>query len=247
MKLTARIGTMLRELTRRGWLRHVGGLAVAALIVWAFLELRAQWSPMHKWNRAFGDASMLLVAMTMAIGPLARLWPGFALFLPWRREFGIWAIVAGGVHTVIILDGWVEWDLARLVGYVFHPLLNQYVMVEKGFGLGNLIGIAALLYGLVLAATSNDLSQRVLGMTVWKFIQQGAYVLWALVVVHTGYFLYIHFQDFHRPVPEPNVLRMPFAVMVGAVLMLQIAASIKTWRRRRLHRGGVRYGAMGQT
>lgn len=231
----------LRDISGRAWFRHLGGVLIAAAAVYLFAELRAEWSPMHKWNRAFGDASLVLVAMTMAIGPMSRLWSRAKVLLPWRRELGIWAVVAGGIHTVIIFDGWIEWDLARLVGFVFHPGLGDYVMLDKGFGFGNMIGIAALLYGFVLAITSNNLSQRVLGMPVWKFIQQAAYVLWALVVAHTAYFYYIHFLDFHRRVPEPNALQWPFAILVSAVLALQIAASVKTWRlrRRRDGAGGV--------
>lgn len=222
--------------------RHLGGIVAAALIMYLFAEVRSEWSPMHKWNRAFGDASLVLVALAMAIGPLARLWARVTPLLPWRREFGIWAVVAGGVHAVVILNGWVEWELPRLFGFVLHPALGQYVMVEKGFGLGNVIGIAALIYGLVLAATSNDLSQRALGLPVWKFVQQGVYVLWALIVAHTAYFLYIHFLDFHRQTPEPNILQWPFVALVGLVLSLQLAASWRTWKLRRRRVAGWRAG-----
>ena len=238
-KIEGRAGGWRRFIGATG-LRHLGGIILAALVVYLFSEARSEWSPMHKWNRAFGNASLVLVALAMAIGPLSRLWARATPLLPWRREFGIWAVVAGGVHTVVILSGWIEWELPRLFGLMLHPGLGEYVMVEKGFGLGNLIGIAALLYGIVLAMTSNDLSQRVLGLPIWKFIQQGAYVLWALIVAHTAYFLYIHFLDFHRQTPEPNILQWPFAVLVGMVLSLQIAASWRTWRlrRRRISRGG---------
>jgi len=54
--------------------------------------------------------------------------------------------------------------------------------------------------------------------------------LWMLIVLHTGYFLYLHFVDFHRRVPEPNWAQLPFALLVGAVVLLQLAASIKTWK-----------------
>lgn len=238
-KKDGRRGGWRRFIGATGW-RHLGGIAVAALVVYLFSEARAEWSPMHRWNRAFGDASLVLVALAMAIGPLARLWPRAAALLPWRREFGIWAVIAGGVHTAVILDGWVEWELPRLFGFQFHPGLGEYVMLEKGFGLGNVIGVAALLYGFLLAVTSNDMSQRILGLPIWKFVQQGAYVLWALIVAHTAYFLYIHFLDFHRATPQPNLLQWPFAGLVGAVLALQMAASWRTWRlrRRRAANGG---------
>ena len=182
-----------------GWkTRHFVVLLAAGLGAYAFLESRAQWSEMHRWNRAIGDMSLILVALSMAIGPLARLWAMFRPAIPWRRELGIYSVLLAAVHTIIILAAWVEWDLIRILGYEFHPMLSRYVMLQHGFGLANVLGILALVYGTVLALSSNDRSQRYLGGAVWKFLQQSAYVLWALIVVHTAYFLYLHFQDFHR-------------------------------------------------
>ncbi len=224
-----------------GWKwRHLWIVLLAAVGVLAFAESRAEWSAMHRWNRAVGDTSLLLVSLAMAAGPLARLWSWARGFLPWRRELGVWGTLLAIAHTAVILDGWVEWDLIRSVGYELHPLLGQYVMVQHGFGLANLVGFGALAYGIVLAISSNDRSQKFLGGPVWKFLQQGAYVLWVLVVVHTAYFLYLHFQDFHRQVPDPNWLQGPFAGLVVLVAGLQAAAFWKTWR---LKRSGRAYAA----
>jgi sulfoxide reductase heme-binding subunit YedZ len=214
-----------------GWkMRHISILLVSVLGTYVFLESRAEWSEMHRWNRAVGDVSILLIASSMAIGPLTRIWPTFRPALPWRRELGIYGILLATIHAVIILAGWVEWDLYRLFGYEFHPQFIRYVMLRHGFGLANLIGIVALLYGLVLAFSSNDWSQRLLGGSVWKFLQQGAYILWMLIVIHTAYFLYLHFQDFHRSVPDPNWAQWPFAGLVTVVALLQLIAFMKTWK-----------------
>ncbi len=118
-------------------------------------------------------------------------------------------------------------------GYALHPTAGVYVMLNHGFGLANVIGIVALVYGMVLALVSNDWSQRKLGGSAWKFLQQGAYVLWMLILVHTAYFLYLHFQDFHKQVPAPNWVQFPFIGLVVAVTLLQFAAFFKTWRSRR--------------
>jgi methionine sulfoxide reductase heme-binding subunit len=217
-----------------GWkTRHLAVLILAGLGTYAFLESRAEWSDMHRWNRAIGDMSLVLVAMSMAIGPLARLSARFRTAIPWRRELGIYGVLLAVVHTVIILVGWVEWDLMRLFGYEFHPQARVYVMLRHGFGLANAIGILALVYGIVLALASNDRSQRFLSGPVWKFLQQSAYVLWMLIVIHTAYFLYLHFQDFHRNLPEPNWAQIPFAGLVALITLLQLAAFLKTWRSKR--------------
>lgn len=214
-------------------MRHVAVVLVAGVGTYLLLESRAEWSPMHRWNRAIGDMSVVLIALSMALGPLARLWDRFKVAIPWRRELGIYGVVLAFVHTAIILNGWVEWDLILLFGYVLHPQTGRYVMFQHGFGLSNIIGIIALVYGLVLALSSNNRSQKLLSGSVWKFLQQSAYVLWMLIVVHTAYFLYLHFQDFHRNTPDPNWAQIPFAVLVGLITLLQLAAFLKTWKTKR--------------
>ena len=214
-----------------GWkLRHLVILIIAGLGTYLFVKSRIGWSEMHLWNRAVGDMGLVLIASSIVLGPLARLWKMFRITLPWRRECGIYGVLLAIIHTVIILDSWIKWDLAQIFGYMLHPQTAQYVMLLHGFGLANVIGIVALMYGMVLAASSNDWSQQKLSGSVWKYLQQGVYVLWMLVVVHTGYFLYIHFQHFHKEVPDPNWAQLPFAVLVGIVISLQLAAFLKTWK-----------------
>lgn len=221
-------------LKRAGWkTRHLTTLLIAVLAVYVFWLTRFDWSDMHRWNRAFGDASVVLVAAAMMIGPVARLWSKFRVLIPWRRELGVWGVVLAIIHTAIILIGWVNWDFARLFGYEFHPQLDRYVMLQHGFGLANILGIAALVYGVLLALTSNNLSQRILGGAVWKFFQQATYVLWAFIVFHTFFFLFLHFQHFHQPVPKPNWIQWPFVSLVLAVMLLHGAAFCKTWRQDR--------------
>ncbi|WP_439142321.1 ferric reductase-like transmembrane domain-containing protein [Pseudooctadecabacter sp.] len=213
------------------WVRHVLVVIFAVLATALFLYSRAEWSPMHRWNRAIGDVSLVLIAMAMMLGPLSRLWRSAARVLPYRRELGIYAVVLAFIHATIILFGWVELDLMRLFGFEFHPGLQRYVMVNHGFALANVLGLLGLIYGLVLGLTSNDLSLRLMGNSIWKYVQRGTYVLWWLSVAHTAYFLFIHFLDYHRQTPEPNWAQWPFVVLVAVVLGLQIAASTVTWRK----------------
>ena len=214
-----------------GWkIRHLWVAIFAVLGSYAFLESRAEWSELHRWNRAVGDMSLVMVALAMVVGPVSRLWKSFRMILPWRRELGIYAVLLAIIHVAIILVAWVEWDLVKLFGYEIHPVTGKYVMLQHGFGLANAIGIVALFYAIALALTSNDWSQKRLGGVSWKFLQQGAYVYWMLIAVHTAYFLYLHFQDFHRQVPDPNWAQLPFAILVLLVISLQFAAFLKTWR-----------------
>lgn len=228
-----RIGVRFAGWAGRAAPRHLVTIGIAAGLVYAFGAVHGQWSDMHRWNKAAADASLLLLTFTMAAGPAARLWPTLRRLLTFRRELGIYSVLLALVHTVIILDGWVEWDLLRLAGFALHPELGRYVMVQHGFGLANLIGIVALGYGAVLMITSNDRTVRFLTGPVWKFLQTGSYVLWALVVVHTAYFLFMHFLDFHRPLPDPNPLQWAFVALVMLIIALRLAASVQSWQHRR--------------
>lgn len=212
--------------------RHVLVLLLAAVLVPLFAEVQGQWSAMHRWNRAFGDASLVLVALSFGLGPLSRLYRRAGRFLAFRREMGIYGCILAFVHAFIVLAGWVEYDLNRLFGFEFHPQLQIYVMVENGFGLGNALGIGALVLVLLLATTSNDFAVRKLGSSGWKFIQMGVLPLWWLSIAHVAYFLYAHFLSFHRNIPDPNPLQLPFAILVALILALRIAAYVRTVRGR---------------
>jgi len=218
-----------------GWkARHHVVLLAAGFGAYAFMESHTDWSEMHHWNRAFGDMSVVFIALSMIIGPLNRLSAVFRSAIRWRRELGIYGVVLAVVHTVIILAGhWVEWDLARLFGYELDHLTGVYVMRQHGLGLANAIGVIGLLYGIVLALASSDWSQRLLSGSVWKFLQRSAYVLWMLIVIHTAYFMYLHFQNFRTTVPGPNWAQIPFAWLVALVALVQLAAFLKTWRSKR--------------
>jgi sulfoxide reductase heme-binding subunit YedZ len=217
-------------LTGKVGIRHQAVILFAAAVVVGFAAVHAQWSPMHRWNRAFGDGSMVLVALSMGIGPLARLFRPAVRLLRFRRELGIYGFLLALVHTVIILVGWVQWDLMRLFGFEWHPDFQVYVMFQQGFGLANGIGLAALFLASILALTSSDLAMRRLGPSGWKFLQMGVLPLWWLTVAHVAYFLFLHFMSFHRDTPDPSPLQIWFVGLVILVLGLRAAAYLQTVR-----------------
>ena len=217
-------------LARRVIVRHLLVAGLGAGLLAGFSYVHGDWSPMHRWNRAFGDVSLFLVALAVGLGAFSRLVRSGSRMLPYRRELGIHACLYAVIHTAIILVGWVEFDLMRLIGFEWHPDLRAYVMLQQGFALANAIGLAALVLVILLAATSSDLAMRRLGSSGWKFLQMGVMSLWWLAVAHVGYFLFIHFLSFHRSIPDPNPLRPWFVALVVAVMILRGAAYIATIR-----------------
>lgn len=230
MTSSAFLRSAMRGLARKTLFRHMLVAILATGFLLGFAAVHAQFSPMHRWNRAFADASLVLIAMSVGLGPLSRFLRAAVPLLPFRREMGIQGCLLVFVHAAIILIGWVEWDLMRLFGFEWHPDLSAYVMFQHGFGLANAIGIAALVLAVVLAATSSDLAMRRLGLSGWKFLQMGVLPLWWLTVAHVAYFLFMHFLSFHRATPPPNPLQPWFVGLVVLVLGLRTAAYLKTIR-----------------
>ena len=216
-------------------LRRHGIVALASIVLalpfW-FGRLNWVWD-MRLW-RAVGDSALLLLFFTLAIGPIARLWPPAARLVSWRRETGIWYGLAAVAHTLLVFDGWTRWDWLRFLGYEFIPALNRTARMEPGFGLANLIGLVAIFLTLLLVATSSNWAINKLGASAWKWLQYGSYTVFYLVVLHTMYFLFIHYTvSFHRQVPpDPNWFQTPFLILAFTIPLLQAAAFVKTVSRR---------------
>ena len=215
-------------------LRHGITVAVAALLLVGFWASRPEWSPEMRLWKAVGDTAVVLLLASLAIGPLARLWRPAGRLVPWRRQIGIWTAVVAVAHSLLVIDGWARWSVRRFLGFEFIPQLGREARLEPGFGLANLIGLVALLWLLVLLATSSDRALRSLGPTAWKWLHQGSYVVLYLVLLHTAYFLFLHYTlSFHKPPAPANWFRWPLVLLGLAVVGLQWAAFWSTVRRRR--------------
>ncbi|MFP5298827.1 MAG: ferric reductase-like transmembrane domain-containing protein [Actinomycetota bacterium] len=227
----------LPRTTRQSFIRNAGVLILSAVLFAIFWFGRMDWDPEMRLWRAFGDVSILLLFGSLVLGPLAKLSRAWARLLPWRRELGVWCAVTAVVHAILVLVGWVEWDFGRLFGYEFIPELGRTARLEPGFGLANLVGLVAVVWALVLGITSSNRAVRFLGSPAWKWLHNGAYVLFYLAVLHTAYFLFMHYTlSFHREVPPPNWFRWPLVALGAVVLVLQYSAFVKTANRRRRHR-----------
>ncbi|WP_412026473.1 ferric reductase-like transmembrane domain-containing protein [Deinococcus yunweiensis] len=213
--------------------RHGVVAGAAVVLTVGFVLSRPEWSMEHRVWRALGDAGLLLLFTSLAIGPAGVLWPRLARLRAWRREVGIWFGLLALLHTAVILQGWLRWDMARLLGYEYVPQLGRVARLEPGLGLANLLGLAAAALTLMLLVTSSDRAIRRLGPSAWKFVQLASYPVFYLSALHTAYFVFMHFSaSFHRPVPtDANWFRLPFLALTALLIALQVAAFVKTTRR----------------
>lgn len=209
-------------------MRHLAVALLAGALVAGFWMSRPTWSPEMRLWKAVGDAAFALLLATLAAGPLARLARPAKRLLPWRRQLGIWFAVVASIHGFLVINGWARWGLRRFLGYEVVPQLGREVRLEPGFGLANLIGLTALVFALLLAATSSDRALRRLGPG-WKWLHQSALFVFYLSLLHAGYFLFIHYTaSFHKQAPPPDWFRLPFVALGVGLVGLQAMAFMKT-------------------
>ena len=221
--------------------RHTVVVLLAVAVSIPFWYGRLDWDTEMRLWRAVGDGSFVLLFLILTLGPMARLWPALNRLLPWRKELGIWFAVLAIAHTLLVLDGWVRWEWMRFFGYEFIIRVGRYARMEPGFGLSNLIGFVAVVLAVPLMITSSAWAVKRLGSSAWKWLHIGAYTIFYLVVLHTLYFLFMHYTvSFHRQVPlDENWFRYPFLVTALLVLGIQMSAFVLTVRKRTVtrHRG----------
>ncbi len=224
-------GRAQKSAVRRGprpIVRHALVALLAGVLVWVFWASRPKWDADMRLWKAVGDAAFSLLLLALSVGPLARLVRAARPLLTWRRQLGIWFAITATIHGVLIINGWARWSLRRFLGYEFIPELGREVRLEPGFGLANLIGLTALVFALMLAATSSDWAVRRLGRG-WKWLHHSAHFVFYLALLHVGYFQFIHYTvSFHKQVPEPDWFQLPFVLLGSGLVTLQIAAFIKT-------------------
>lgn len=219
-------------LRRKFLLRHVASAAAMWLLVILYLNAFGGdfGYDYHRWNRSFANASVVLYAVTLAIGPLARLWLPASQALAWRRETGIWATIATAVHVGIFWEGVYGWDGWR--GFFYRGEADT-LLGGTATNVANVVGLVALVYALVLTVTSNDASQRWL-KSGWSWLQKRSTTMWFLVLLHTWLFAY-YISGLGPPFGNMKTLKIDTLwICFWAVLLLQTAAFTKTvWFRRR--------------
>lgn len=202
------------------FMRHMVVGLTSSILVYLFLISRSEWNSMHAWNRAYADVSLILLFITILIGPLSKLNNLFIRFLSWRRELGIWCSVMALLHVYVLLQGWFYWEPIRLIIGVNQE--TGQLSFDPGFTLANLVGAVGFAYLFLLALISNNYAIKVLGRRSWDYLQKKSGTLYILVVLHTAFFLF-----FFR-LGSYNWVQKPFLVTVTVIFMLQWAVFIRS-------------------
>ena len=126
----------------------------------------------------------------------------------WRGELGIWFALTGLIHFIIVLRERPLWELIKIGG--------------SGYGLANLLGLVALFWALVLAATSFGKVIGLLGVESWKRLHTLTYVVFYLVA---GHFMYFQFFSTYGEV-GPDWFGYMALAMTLIIIILQAIAFI---------------------
>jgi len=193
---------LTQQLQVRGGLplgRHTAAIALIAVLTlvfsWVHRNPSAEDLGLSLSNRVMADTSLVLLCLILMLGAIARLVPRLRPVMPWARELGIGMFVTACLHVLMLLDD--GWDVIPFFAERTHLGIE---LVPDGFLAANWVGLVALAYALVLAVTSNDVSQRRLGRG-WKFLQRQTYTLFVLAWLHTAGFLFFNHLEGNSFIP----------------------------------------------
>ncbi|HEY1186137.1 MAG TPA: Rieske 2Fe-2S domain-containing protein [Gemmata sp.] len=125
--------------------------------------------------RALGTCAFVLLHVVLAIGPLARLDRRFTPLVYNRRHLGVATFLVALGHAVVAVGFYHGFGL-------LNPLVS--LLTPSGAAPFEWFGLAALAVLFLMAATSHDFWQKVLGGSAWKWLHMLVYPLYGLLVAH---------------------------------------------------------------
>lgn len=133
--------------------------------------------------RATGTAAIILLHVTLSLGPLARLDRRFLPLLYNRRHLGVTTFALALVHAVVVTGFYHGFGVLS----PFTSLLTSNVQYRSISAFPfEVLGLFALAILFVMAATSHDFWLTNLSPRVWKSIHMLVYVAWLSVVLHVA-------------------------------------------------------------
>ncbi len=127
-------------------------------------------NPAEALIRATGDWTLRMLCLTLAITPV-RHWTGWHALARWRRMLGLFAFFYGCWHFLAF--AWLD------MGFELDAIVRD--IGKRPF---ILVGTAALVLMLPLAATSFNRAVRALGAARWQALHRAVYAVAGLALLH---------------------------------------------------------------
>ncbi len=131
--------------------------------------------------RATSTCAFVMLTLILCIGPLARLDRRYLPLLYNRRHFGVSMFVMALAHGLLAIYWHHSFGPVNPLVSVFTSGGDYQSFTDIPF---DALGAAALMILFVLAATSHDYWNTILGGALWKAIHMGVYLAYALIVLH---------------------------------------------------------------
>ena len=182
-------------------------LLPALLVVTDALEItgRLGANPVEEILDRFGNWSLRLIMVTLAVTPLRRL-TGWNWLTRFRRMLGLFTFFYVLMHFLT----WLVLDQGFLVSAILEDLVKRPFIT---------IGFVALVFLTALAATSTNAARRYMGRR-WQTLHNLTYVIGILGVWH-------YWWQVKKDITEPLIYAVILTVLRGARVGWQ-------WQRRRL-------------
>jgi sulfoxide reductase heme-binding subunit YedZ len=210
---------------RRRLLLHHMPLALASavfLVLFVGLELfDLGGRSMARWTMATGYVALVLLGLTLVVGPthlLLRKRNPVSSYL--RRDVGAWTAIFSIAH--VILGFQVHGAASDIFTFTSYFFFSDGTPKTNAFGLGNWIGLGALVIVAGLLAISTDGALRELKARRWKSLQRLNYALFVLVVLHA------FFYGALLRVTSPFTL-----VLIATVTVVVVGQTLGIWLWRR--------------
>jgi sulfoxide reductase heme-binding subunit YedZ len=185
---------------------HVGAWLPLAWLAWQFQQGQLI-DPVRDIILRTGKWTLIFLMLSLAVTPLNKLF-GWKQLIPLRKPLGLYAFLYVSLHLLTFV--WLDYglDLAFIVDGIFE---QPYVLV----------GFAAYLLLIPLAATSTKWAMRKLGKN-WKRLHKLVYLIGVLGIVH--FFWLVKVYD--RPLMYGSVMALLLLTRIGP-----ISRQLVRWRK----------------
>ena len=177
-----------------------------ALLVWGAVANTLGPNPAEALIRSTGDWTLRFLCLTLAVTPL-RQWTGWHALARLRRMLGLYAFFYGLLHFVCF--AWL--DMGLDLGAILKDIPKRPFI---------LVGTAALLLMLPLAATSFNRAIRALGAARWQRLHRAVYAVVLLGLLH-----FFWMRSAKNNFGEWSVYAAVVAVLLGWRLWKRVAAA----------------------
>lgn len=133
--------------------------------------------------RALGTLAFLLLHAILAVGPLCRLDARFLPLLYNRRHLGVTMFLVALAHGIFTLGQFHGFGDVSVLESLFTSNMRYGSVREFPF---EVLGLAALCWLFLMAATSHDFWLETLSPVIWKTLHMGVYVAYVLLVGHVA-------------------------------------------------------------